>query len=63
MRGPPVVMSRGGPVGRAFDVAIIGLFELTWPVTAPPVSPVFFYLVVEIVVHLVRREFSTEQAS
>lgn len=52
MLGPPIVMSRGRPVGRTFDIAIVGLFVLTRPIAAPPVSPVFIHLIVESMVHL-----------
>lgn len=52
MLSPPIVVSRGRPVGGAFDVAEIWLLVLTWPVAAPPVSPVLVHLVMESMVDL-----------
>lgn len=58
MLGPPVVMSRGRPVGGAFDVTVVGLPVLARAVAAPPVLPVLIHLVVESMVHLGERERS-----
>lgn len=58
MLGPPVVVSRGRPVGGALDVAIVGLPVPARAAATPPVSPVLVHLVVESVAHLGGRERS-----
>ena len=58
MLRPPIVMSRGRPVGGPLDVAVVGFAELTRPVTAPPVPPVLVHLIVEGVVYLGERKVS-----
>lgn len=51
---PPVVMSRGGPVGGTLHIAIVGLFVLAGSIAAPPVPAILIHLIMESVVDLGR---------
>lgn len=61
MLSPPVVMTRGRPVGGAFDVAVIGLSVLARPTAAPPVTSILIHLVMERVVYLDRGRICSTQ--
>lgn len=52
MVSPPVVMSRGRPVGGALHIAIVGLFVLAGPIATPPVPTVLIHFIMESVVDL-----------